>query len=210
VIPTSTARHLRSPLILIVVTLAWLGCVPVAEVDKQTESGDIVARGALLLAQGDYQGAIRENEQALATTGGKAPRDQALFQLGLLYADAANPQKNHAKAMQFFRKLLWDFPRSPLAPQSKIWLAVLEENGRLSRQQEEIGRTRAGLSRENQRLAEENRKLSEKTQAVSQENQKLNQENEKLSQENQKLKNVLEETKRVDLEIEQKKKETQR
>jgi hypothetical protein len=71
-----------------------------------------------------------------------------------------------------FRKVARDFPRSPLAGQARVWIGVLEENGRLLQNQEKMAR-----------------------------------ETDLLSQENQKLKQVIEESKRVDIEIEQKKRE---
>ncbi len=111
-----------------------------------------------LLEQRDYDGSIREYQKVLSLAGPNPPADEALFDLGLIYAHPGNPKKDYGKSVGFFRKLMKDYPQSPLAAQARIWAGVLLEN-------------------------------------------------EKMSQTIQKLNQVIEESKQVDIEIEEKKRE---
>jgi TolA-binding protein len=111
-----------------------------------------------LLEQRDYDGSIRENHKVLSLAGQNPPADEALFNLGLIYAHPGNPKKDYGKSIGFFRKLIRDYPQNPLAVQARVWTGVLLEN-------------------------------------------------EKMSQTIQKLNQVIEESKQVDIEIEEKKRE---
>ncbi len=111
-----------------------------------------------LFEQRDYDGSVRENQKVLSLAGQNPPADEALFNLGLIYAHAGNARKDYGKSVGFFRKLIKDYPQSPLALQARIWTGVLLEN-------------------------------------------------EKMSQTIQKLNQVIEESKQVDIEIEEKKRE---
>jgi TolA-binding protein len=52
--------------------------------------------------------------------------------MGLIYASVENPRRDVGKAVHFFRKVLTDYPRSPLAEEARVWTGVLQENERLS------------------------------------------------------------------------------
>ena len=62
----------------------------------------------------------------------RPPEDEALFNLGLIYAHFANPKKDFGKSLDFFNKLIKDYPESHLVEQSKIWIEVLQKNGELN------------------------------------------------------------------------------
>ena len=111
-----------------------------------------------LLEQRDYEGALKENQKILSFSNQNPPGDEALFNMGLIYAHFSNPKKDYGKSVVFFRKLMKDYPQSPLVEQARIWTGILQEN-------------------------------------------------EKLSQTIQKLNQVIEESKHVDIEIEEKKRE---
>jgi len=111
-----------------------------------------------LLEQRDYEGALKENQKILSFSSQNPPGDEALFNMGLIYAHFGNPKKDYGKSVVFFRKLMKDYPQSPLVEQARIWTGILQEN-------------------------------------------------EKLSQTIQKLNQVIEDSKHVDIEIEEKKRE---
>ena len=125
-----------------------------------------------LLYQGDYEGALKECQEILSLSTPGSPRVQALFDMGLIYAYAENPKKDYGKSLEAFKKLIKDYPQSPLVHQARIWIGVLIENEK-----------------------------------VNQTNEKLNQTNEKLNQTIEKLNQVIEKSKKVDIEIEEKKRE---
>ena len=115
-------------------------------------------RARKLLEQRDYDGSFKENQKILSLSGQNPPGDEALFNMGLIYAHFGNPKKEYGRSIGFFRKLTKDYPHSPLVVQARIWMGILQEN-------------------------------------------------EKLSQTIQKLNQVIEESKQVDIEIEEKKRE---
>ncbi len=89
-------------------------------------------RSKKLLHQGDYAGSLKESQRVLSLPGKNPPKDQALFQMGLIYADINNPQKDFGKALDFFKKAVKDYPKSPLAGEARVWTGVLQENEKLS------------------------------------------------------------------------------
>jgi len=115
-------------------------------------------RARKLLEQRDYDGSLKENQKILSLSGQNPPGDEALLNMGLIYAHFGNPKKDHGRATGFFRKLTKDYPHSPLVVQARVWIGLLQEN-------------------------------------------------EKLTQTIQKLNQVIEESKQVDIEIEEKKRE---
>jgi tetratricopeptide (TPR) repeat protein len=91
-----------------------------------------------LLAQGDYEEAVKENQKILSLFGQNFPEDEALFNLGLIYAYSGNPKKDYRKSSYFLKKLIKEFPQSFLAEQAKILVGMLQENEKLSRSIEEL------------------------------------------------------------------------
>jgi tetratricopeptide (TPR) repeat protein len=85
-----------------------------------------------LLARGDYEGALAENQKVLALSNRQSPGDEALFNIGLIYAHSGNPKKDYRKALDSFRKMMTDYPKSPFFEQAKIWVGILQENERLN------------------------------------------------------------------------------
>ncbi len=177
---------------LFVASLIFLipGCALLKEMRDQDNARDTLVRGQKLLAQGDYEGALRENQRVLSLFEDRPPGDEALFNQGLLYSHVDNPKRDYRKAMDLFRKLVKDYPKSLLVEQSKVWIGVLQMNEK--------------LTQANDRLTQANDRLTQANEKLSQTSEKLSQTNEKLSQANEKLNELIQKSKRVDLEIEQK------
>ena len=91
-----------------------------------------------LLAKGNYEGALEENQKVLSEYPDRAPGDEALFNIGLIYAHYGNPKKDYEKAASFFWRLIREFPKSPRFEEAKIWTGVLntiaETNMRMEEQ----------------------------------------------------------------------------
>jgi len=115
---------------LIFVSLS--GCAALEEIRARGEAREALTRGQNLLAQGDYEGSLKENQRALSLSADRAPGDRAVFNMGLIYAHSGNPKKDYRKALGFFRTLIKDYPQSPLLEQAKIWVGVLQANERLT------------------------------------------------------------------------------
>ena len=91
------------------------------------EDRESQTRTQRLLAIGDFEGFISENQRVLSLTHPRSPKDEALFNLGLVYAHERNPKKDFSKSLNFFKRLIHDHPRSPLVEQAKIWVGLLQE-----------------------------------------------------------------------------------
>jgi tetratricopeptide (TPR) repeat protein len=83
-------------------------------------------RSQKLLAKGDYEGALEENQKVLSKYANTSPGDEALFNMGLIYAHYGNPKKDYKKSISFFQKIVEGYPKSPLTEQAKIWIEVLQ------------------------------------------------------------------------------------
>jgi tetratricopeptide (TPR) repeat protein len=89
-------------------------------------------RGQKLLVRGDYEGSIAENQKVLALSTHRAPEDEALFNIGLIYAHFGNPKKDYSKSLDSFKRMINDYPKSPLVEQAKILVGVVQETLRLN------------------------------------------------------------------------------
>lgn len=163
-------------------SLAIIGCSTIGEQNSSGQASqtqpDSVERSRALLAEGKYEKALQENQNALGQ--GKDTPDAALFNMGLISASSQNPKKDYPKALQSFKALVAQHPRSPFAEQSKLWIQVIEEH---------------------QRLADERQKLVEEKRA-------LIRERELLSQERERLKYTAEKSRQLDLDIEKRRRKS--
>ncbi len=83
-------------------------------------------RSQMLLAVGDYEGALSENREIRSIVNDGYPGDEAVFNIALIYAHHDNPKKNFAKSLKYFHELIENYPHSPLLEQARIWVSVLE------------------------------------------------------------------------------------
>jgi TolA-binding protein len=79
-----------------------------------------------LVRQGDFDGALKESQLTLSHSPKDPPGDEALFYMGLIYAHHGNPKKDYQKARGLFMRVIKEFPQSPRAEESNVWIGVLE------------------------------------------------------------------------------------
>jgi len=79
-----------------------------------------------LLAAGQFEKAKVKNQEILHFANGAQPADAALYNLGLIYAHYANPEKDYKKAVQYFKLLIEKFPDSPLVEEAKTWVGLFD------------------------------------------------------------------------------------
>ncbi len=102
------------------------------QIEKKPESREQAAcrnlqHGQEPLIKGDYQESLRENQKALSLLDKKAPGgDRALFTMGLIYVHYDNPERDYRKSMEYFTRLVEDYPKSALVEQAKIWVNILD------------------------------------------------------------------------------------
>lgn len=152
------------------------------DIRKQKETRDSLVRSKRYLVWGNYEAAVKENEKVLSLSAHNPPSDEALFNLGIIYAHYGSPQSNYGKSIYFFKKLLKDYPKSSLLGEATIWAKLLEENQRINKELEKLTR------------------IIEKSKS----------ENQRLNNEIKGLKQMITESKQVDIEVEQKKREETR
>lgn len=75
----------------------------------------------------DFEALLKQNQETLAALPKNKPADGLLFTLGLLYAHPENPKKNYKKSLNFFKRVINEYPRSVCAGEAKIWAGVLED-----------------------------------------------------------------------------------
>ena len=96
------------------------------QMEVQRSAYDHIVRSQRLIVRGDFEGALEENQKVLSGYVSRPPADEAVFNMGLIYAHYGNPNKDYKKSILFFNKLLEGYPRSPLIGQAKIWIGVLQ------------------------------------------------------------------------------------
>jgi TolA-binding protein len=74
----------------------------------------------------NFEEAVQENLQLLDESGMKKPADEALYNLGLIYAHVDNPTKDYKKSQNYFYELIEQFPESELTEEARIWLGLFE------------------------------------------------------------------------------------
>jgi hypothetical protein len=150
--------------------------------------------------RGDYDGSARLYRNVLRMAQSKPPADAALFQLGVVYIDPQNPDKDEEEATRSFAAVVSAYPDSGWARQAKIWLAMLEEKAR-SKAEEESSKQEAEEARQ------EVERFKQLVESSRQEVEKSRQEVEKSRLDVEKSRQTMEKANQVDLEIEQKKRE---
>jgi hypothetical protein len=166
---------------LAVLTVSLLsGCTQALQEAKPSKNemaaNDRLQRAKKLFEEGNYEASFKENESVLSLADGKAPGDEALFNLGLITAHSKNPARDYPKALVFFERMVREYPQSRLIEQAKIWVEVLQEH----------------------------QKVTQETKVLLQQKQALTQEKIALSREREKLNQSMEQSRKVDIEIEQK------
>lgn len=76
--------------------------------------------------RGDFDGAARMYQDALARSDTDRRTSELLFELGLISAHNGNPKKDYRKALGYFTRLVREYPRSGLVEEAKIWIDVLD------------------------------------------------------------------------------------
>ena len=108
-----------------VILLFLTGCATFEGIKGKLAAREYMNRSSEFLADGNYEEAIEENQRVLSMSVEGASKDQAVFNIALIYAHYNNPEKDYKKSIEYFTVLINRFPKSPLIEQTKIWLDVL-------------------------------------------------------------------------------------
>jgi tetratricopeptide (TPR) repeat protein len=104
-------------------------------------------RSKAFLKKGNYSKALEENKKILGLPAKTAPKDKALFNIALIYTHHDNPEKDYNKSIEYFDRIINEFPQSPLVYESEVWLRVLNTIEKSKQVDIEIERKKKELSR---------------------------------------------------------------
>jgi tetratricopeptide (TPR) repeat protein len=169
---------------LITVFFVISGCLHFP-IPKEWQGEQHLEKARSLIARGEYEAALQESKTVLS----KFPKSlaaQALFQMGLIYVHPENPNLNYQKSLESFQRIVTAFHGSDLRDDAQIWVLLIRQ---IVDEEKEIGN-----------LKEKNASL-EKTVRADKKNIKYLQKKIKY------LQDQIEELKRVDMGIEEKKRE---
>ena len=175
----------------VIIPLLFWGCIHHPEKWKSEEH---LARSKYYMSKGDYTMSQKESHTAYSLYP-QLLGDEALFQIGMVYAHPANPEKDYQQSKEAFGRLLREYPLSHLEPEAEVWIMVLREIQELEKAMEtnnnEISQIQNLLKKQRLQLKEirhdYNRRLEAKEQTIKD------------------LEQNLDRLKEVDLKIEEKK-----
>ena len=105
---------------------------------KGDEAREHLTLGRNYLTQGKYGNAIKEQERVMSIAGEYSPADEALLAMAVIFAYPMNPAKDYGKTILYCKKLIKDYPKSPLVEQAKTMIGILQENDKLNRMVERL------------------------------------------------------------------------
>lgn len=139
--------------VAVLIFLALAGCALGPRRGKVEDPWTHLALGRSFFAEGDYANALRQDERAASLGAGSPVAEEALLSMGLIYAHPANPKRDYAQSAAYFREVAESYPKSAFAREARIMVAILQQNGELSRTVEELSATNDELSRTVERLS---------------------------------------------------------
>lgn len=101
--------------------LASAGCTPF---HKSYEEEKLLLRARSSFASDDFMTAITENQEILKRFP-QSHGDRALYIMGLIYAYPEYPDTNYERSINFFKKLIREYPESVFKNEAKIWISLL-------------------------------------------------------------------------------------
>lgn len=176
------------------------GCSLTQEASRRRELRESLNAADSLLAQGDFAGSLSAFRKVSEAAHDKPPADRAAYSMGLVYAHPQNPQRDLRQAKSYMDRVVKTFPDSPWAPQAEIWASLLSETDGAKREAEKE-------RRDAENAKEEAEKSQLELDRVKQDMDKTRLELEKTRQEMEKNKQVIEKSKKVDIEIDQKRRD---
>ena len=99
-----------------------------------------------LIANQDFEEAVKKNLQVVDESGKKKPADEALYNLGLIYVHYDNPAKDYQKSQLYFQQLTEQFPESEFAEEAQIWLGLFETIEKMQQIDKEIEQQKKQLN----------------------------------------------------------------
>jgi hypothetical protein len=119
---TGKRKHIQLYLALCVTAL--LGLAACGGLSAKRMGAQELENARAAMARGDYEAAMQKNRE-LFTLYLRTQGDEALFMMGMLYADPRNPGADLGRSLEHFQRLVSLFPESDRALEARAWVLVL-------------------------------------------------------------------------------------
>ncbi len=168
---------------------------------KASQAEKYLANAAELMEKGDYSASLEQTEKLLLLYPQKQ-RENALFQMGLIYMHPENPQRNYYKALDSFTALGQNkkFVKNRLKTEALLYSDVLKKIIEKNRESKRLRLKIKSLEAERMALQKDKDELNNT-------NNKLHTRLKKLQNRINGLKNQIADFKEIDLGIEEKKRD---
>ena len=162
--------------------------------------------------QGDYQRSLEESLTLISQYPKSTLYDKALFYAALNKLHLGSPDGDYSEASSYFKRLAQECPNSLLQAESNTWIAVLTalslRDNEIAALQKELGEKKSRLALFQEEKAETMQQLKgEMELKVKQLQRKKSREIAQLQKEMNRLRKELELLKKVDVQLEQRKKD---
>jgi hypothetical protein len=115
--------------------LVFTGCAPLyAHYDEEgglfqqtTKARQLLSQAKSSFAKGDFSASFKESREILIRFPQKYG-DQALYIMGMIYADPEYIYAKHEISIYYFDRLVKEYPESVFKNQAKIWIGLLNQN----------------------------------------------------------------------------------
>ncbi|HYA15161.1 MAG TPA: tetratricopeptide repeat protein [Syntrophales bacterium] len=77
------------------------------------------------LSQGNYKASLSKYEQIIAQYPAEGAR--VLYEMGVIYAFPKNQQKDYQKSLEYFQKLVKDYPENEYRQDSEVMISLINE-----------------------------------------------------------------------------------
>ncbi len=115
--------------------LSGTGCAPYYNLyDEEpfsfyqySEANQLLLQAKLSFSSGDFSTSLEKSQEMLNRFPQKYG-EHALYIMGLIYANPEYTYVNYDMSIQFFNKLVKEYPKSIFTDKAKIWIRLLNQN----------------------------------------------------------------------------------
>ena len=115
-------KHFYFFFAFIIITILICGC---ASLDQISFTRPDFKEANDLMKRGNYKASLGKYEQIAAQYPAEA--DRALFEMGVIYAFPRNQQKDYQKSLEYFQKIIRDYPESRYRQGSNVMIFLISE-----------------------------------------------------------------------------------
>ena len=162
------------------------------EFAKMWQGKQDLAKARTFMFKGDYEVSLKYNKEVLK----QFPRtlgDQALFQMGLNYAHAENPNPDNQKSIECFKNIIEEFPKSSIRDEAGIWILFIQKTIESNKMLDNLQRQKEDLQDQIEKLKKIDLRIEDKKRIDN------------LQRQKEDLKDQIEKLKKIDLRIKDKK-----